>query len=80
MDARALLQVYRVLPNVVVERARGARPDVVKRFGVFDAVFPPEFAVASQEEFLDVIAVGRKVVVSQKRQALVFTGQLGAEP
>jgi hypothetical protein len=50
-----------------------------KRFGVCDALFPPELPIASQEELLDGIAVGRRLV-SEERQALVLPGQLRAEP
>ena len=75
-----LFQRNCVLADVNVDRGRRSRPDVVERFGVFDAVFPPEFPIASQEELFDEIAVGRRIVVSQKRQALVLRSQLGAEP
>jgi Inositol monophosphatase family len=42
----------RVLAAVVVNGVRNPRHDVLERCGVLGAVFPPEFPVASQEQFL----------------------------
>jgi hypothetical protein len=39
-DVQALLQGHPVVADVIVDRARRSRPDVVARFGVFDAVIP----------------------------------------
>ena len=69
-----LLRGHGVLFDVLLDprvqiRAGSARRDVVERFGVLDAVLPAQFAVASQQEFLNVIAVGGGVVVAQQGQA-----------
>jgi hypothetical protein len=46
--AEFLHQEHRVLADVIVDRERRPKPDVVDRFNAFDAVFPPEFPVATQ--------------------------------
>src|SRR5215470_2560132 len=78
--SETLLQGHRMLPDVVVDPGRGPRPDVVEGFGVGHAVLLSQLAVPRQEELLDVIAVGGRVIVTQQGQALVLPGELGAEP
>src|SRR5581483_10715333 len=53
--------------------------DVVERLRIFDAVLSTKLAVAREEELLDVVPVGRPVVVSQQRELLVLSGELRTE-
>src|SRR6266568_7064624 len=57
-------------PGAPDGRSRG--PDVVKRFGVLHTVPEAQFAIGSQHELPDVVAVSRSVVVSEQRQPLSF--------
>src|SRR5262245_38687598 len=47
-SARSLLQRHGVLLDVVLDSPRAARPDVMERFGVLDAVLPSKLPVARQ--------------------------------
>src|SRR5207237_7984706 len=71
LSCRPLLQGHGVLAQVILDLPRGPRPDIVERLGIFHAVFPPQLPVARQDELLDVIPIGRRVVVSQERQPSV---------
>jgi hypothetical protein len=45
----------------------------MKRLGIFHTVLFAEFPVARQHKLPDVIAVGRRIVVAQEGQSLVFS-------
>ena len=55
-----------VLPDSRVLIGTGcARWNVMEHFRIFDAVLPAQFAIVGEDEFLDVIAIRRDVVIAQ---------------
>src|SRR5689334_7842442 len=62
----ALLQRDRVLFDIVAH-ARLGRADVMESFGVLYAVLLAQRAIAGEQKFLDVVAVGCTIVIAQQR-------------
>jgi hypothetical protein len=53
---------------------------MVERPGILDAVLLTQGTTAGEDEFSDVVAVGRDVVVAEEREFLAALGQFGRDP
>ena len=61
----------------ITVRAGGARRDVMKCLRVLNSELPAQFAAAGQNEFLDVVAIGRHIIIAKEREHPPFSGQVG---
>ena len=56
-------------------RSRRRRADIVKRFGVLEAVLRSESAVIAHQKVLHIIEIGGIIVVAEQRKFLALAGQ-----